>query len=308
MTVRQAQRTDAQPKLPPPLVKRFLDYLFVECGLSGATVTAYRADLAEFWDHLMSRSVLPEEIGLEHVQSYLMALHNRGLSLASVARHLASLKMFLRHLFVEGRIKRDLASLLETPRKWRNLPKTLRYEQVDALLAAPDPSDDLWLRDRAILETLYATGMRVSELTGLTVRHVNLDVGYLRCLGKGSKERIIPIGSSALQALREYLTHLRPGMLRDLSQDAVFLSRSGRPLDRTNVWRLIRKYAEQVGLKNVSPHTIRHCFATHLLAGGADLRVVQELLGHSDISTTQIYTHVDSSRLKQVHQQCHPRQ
>ncbi len=308
MTVRQAQRTDAQPKLPPPLVKRFLDYLFVECGLSGATVTAYRADLAEFWDHLMSRSVLPEEIGLEHVQSYLMALHNRGLSLASVARHLASLKMFLRHLFVEGRIKRDLASLLETPRKWRNLPKTLRYEQVDALLAAPDPSDDLWLRDRAILETLYATGMRVSELTGLTVRHVNLDVGYLRCLGKGNKERIIPIGSSALQALREYLTHLRPGMLRDLSQDAVFLSRSGRPLDRTNVWRLIRKYAEQVGLKNVSPHTIRHCFATHLLAGGADLRVVQELLGHSDISTTQIYTHVDSSRLKQVHQQCHPRQ
>lgn len=308
MTVRQAQRTDAQPKLPPPLVKRFLDYLFVECGLSGATVTAYRADLTEFWDHLMSRSVLPEDIGLEHVQSYLMALHNRGLSLASVARHLASLKMFLRHLFVEGRIKRDLASLLETPRKWRNLPKILRYEQVDALLAAPDPSDDLWLRDRAILETLYATGMRVSELTGLTVRHVNLDVGYLRCFGKGSKERIIPIGSSALQALREYLTHLRPGMLRDVSQDAVFLSRTGRPLDRTNVWRLIRKYAEQVGLKNVSPHTIRHCFATHLLAGGADLRVVQELLGHADIATTQIYTHVDSSRLKQVHQQCHPRQ
>jgi integrase/recombinase XerD len=308
MTVRQAQRTDAQPTLPPPLVKRFLDYLFVECGLSGATVTAYRADLTEFWDHLTSRGVFPKEIGLEHVQSYLMALHNRGLSLASVARHLASLKMFLRHLFVEGRLQRDVASLLETPRKWRNLPKTLRYEQVDALLAAPDPSDDLWLRDRAILETLYATGMRVSELTGLTVRHVNLDVGYLRCFGKGSKERIIPIGSSALQALREYLTHLRPGMLRDVSQDAVFLSRTGRPLDRTNVWRLIRKYAEQVGLKNVSPHTIRHCFATHLLAGGADLRVVQELLGHSDISTTQIYTHVDSSRLKQVHQQCHPRQ
>ncbi len=308
MTLRQEQRTAARPKLPPPLVKRFLDYLFVECGLSGATVTAYRADLTEFWNHLTSHGVLPGELGLEHIQSYLMALHHRGLSLASVARQLASLKMFLRHLLAEGRIQRDLASLLETPRKWRNLPKTLRYEQVDALLAAPDPSDDLWLRDRAILETLYATGMRVSELTGLTVQHVNLDVGYLRCFGKGSKERIIPIGSSALQALREYLTHLRPGLLRDVSLDAVFLSRSGRPLDRTNVWRLIRKYAEHVGLKDVSPHTIRHCFATHLLAGGADLRVVQELLGHSDISTTQIYTHVDSSRLKQVHQQCHPRQ
>jgi integrase/recombinase XerD len=294
--------------LPPPQVKRFLDYLFVECGLSGVTVAAYRSDLGEFWDGLEQRGISPEDIGIEHVQSHLMALHERGLAVASVARHLASLKMFLRHLYAEGVLKRDVASLIESPRKWRNLPKTVRYEQIDALLAAPDPADDLWLRDRAILELLYATGMRVSELTHLALDQVNLDIGYLRCLGKGKKERIVPVGSSALRAVREYLEHLRPILQRNPAEQAVFLSRSGRGLDRTNVWRLIRKYAQAVGLKDVSPHTLRHCFATHLLAGGADLRVVQELLGHSDIATTQVYTHVDSSRLKQVHRQFHPRQ
>ena len=308
MAARPIASVRAVPAPPPALIKRFLDYLFVECGLAGATVAAYRRDLCEFWDHVERRGVEPPNLTIDDVQSHLMALHERGLSVASVARHLASLKMFLRHLYAEGRLERDLASLIESPRKWRNLPKTIHYDQVEALLTAPDPADDLWLRDRAILELLYATGMRVSELTDLSMDQVNTEVGYLRCLGKGKKERIIPIGLSALRTLGEYLDNLRPVLQRNPSQNAVFLSRSGRRLDRTNVWRLIHKYAGQVGLKDVSPHTMRHCFATHLLAGGADLRVVQELLGHADLSTTQIYTQVDSSRLKQVHRQYHPRQ
>ena len=308
MAVRTAQAPLAPRILPTPVIKRFLDYLFIECGLSGATVEAYRRDLCEFWDHLDRTGVPLAEATMDQVQSHLMALHQRGLAVASIARHLASLKMFLRHSHARGDMKRDLASLIESPRKWRNLPRTVHYKQIDALLSAPEPGDDLWLRDRAILEMLYATGMRVSELTHLCLDQVNTEVGYLRCFGKGGKERIIPIGSSALTALCEYLDGLRPAQQRRLPQDAVFLSRTGRPMDRTNVWRLIRKYAVQVGLKDVSPHTLRHCFATHLLAGGADLRIVQELLGHADVATTQIYTHVDSSRLKYVHQRYHPRQ
>jgi integrase/recombinase XerD len=298
----------APPALPPPLVKRFLDHLFIECGLSGATVEAYRRDLCEFWNHLEQRQVAPADIFLDDVQTHVMALHERGLGVASIARHLASARMFLRFLFAERVLRRDVAPLMDSPKKWRYLPKVLQYRQVDALLNAPDPTDDYYLRDRAILELLYATGMRVSELTHLTTGQVNLDVGYLRCRGKGGKERIIPIGGPAVAAVRVYVEHLRPVLLRDRSGDAVFLSRSGRPLDRTSIWRLIRKHAAQAGLKGVSPHTMRHCFATHLLAGGADLRVVQELLGHADVTTTQVYTHVDASRLKQVHQRFHPRQ
>jgi integrase/recombinase XerD len=290
------------------VIKRYLDYLFIECGLSGATVAAYRRDLCEFHDHLEDRMVDLEDVTYDDVQSHLIALHNRGLSVASIARHLASLKMFLRYMYAEGGVKRDLASLIESPRKWRNLPKIVHYWQIDALLEAPDPADELHLRDRAILELLYATGMRVSELTQLTLDQINLGVGYLRCFGKGNKERILPVGSAAMRAVKRYLKRLRPGLLRDPSNGILFLSRSGRPLDRTNVWRLVRKYAEQVGLHELSPHSLRHCFATHLLAGGADIRIVQELLGHADVTTTQVYTHVDASRLKQVHQQYHPRQ
>jgi integrase/recombinase XerD len=308
MAVRTAQSLAAPRVLPPPVIKRFLDYLFIECGLAGATVEAYRRDLCEFWDHLERLGVPLAETTMDQVQLHLVSLHQRGLSVASIARHLASLKMLLRHAHAQGDLKRDLASLIESPRKWRNLPRTVHYRQIDALLSAPEPGDDLWLRDRAILELLYATGMRVSELTQLSLGQVNTEVGYLRCFGKGGKERIIPIGMSALNALREYLDGLRPTQQRRTLHDAVFLSRSGRPMDRTNVWRLVRKYAVQVGLKDVSPHTLRHCFATHLLAGGADLRIVQELLGHADVATTQIYTHVDSSRLKYVHQRYHPRQ
>lgn len=294
--------------LPPRLVKRFLDYVFLECGLSGATVTAYRSDLCEFWDHLVARQVEPADVTIEDVQSHLIALRERGLAISSIARHLATIKVFLRFLHVEHIAKRDVADLIESPRRWRRIPDTVRYKQVEALLTAPDPYDEFYLRDRALLELLYATGMRVSELVDLSLKQINLDLGYVRCIGKGRKERIVPVGRSAIEAVRNYLELLRPKLLGGRFEEALFLSRTGRPLDRTNIWRLVRKFAKLAGIEQpLSPHTLRHCFATHLLGGGADLRIVQELLGHADVATTEIYTHVDETHLKNVHQKFHPR-
>jgi len=294
---------------PAPPVKRFLDHLFVECGLAGSTVTAYQRDLCEFWDHVTAARPDFFSVTIQDVQLHLIALQERGLAVASIARHVAAIRVFLRHLYAGREIARDLASLLESPKKWRNLPKALHEKQVDALLSAPDPADEYYLRDRALLELLYATGLRVSEVVDLTLLQLNLKVGYLRCMGKGNKERIVPIGTCATEALTDYLTNLRPSLAGPRSGDALLLSRTGRPLDRTNMWRLVRKYASCVGLDGkVTPHTLRHCFATHLLAGGADLRIVQELLGHADVSTTQNYLRVDETRLKQVHQRFHPRQ
>ncbi len=294
--------------LPPQVVKRFLDYVFLECGLSGATVTAYRRDLSEFWDHLVARQVGPADITIDDVQSHLIALRTRGLAVSSIARHLATIKVFLRFLHAERVLKRDVADLIESVKKWRRIPETVRYQQVEALLTAPDPYDEFYFRDRALLELLYATGMRASEVVDLTLKQINLELGYVRCIGKGRKERIVPVGRPAIEAVRNYLELLRPKLLGERFEDALFLSRTGRPLDRTNIWRLVKKYASCAGITQpLSPHTLRHCFATHLLAGGADLRIVQELLGHADVVTTEIYTHVDETRLKQVHQKFHPR-
>ena len=297
-----------EKKKPAPLVKRFLDYLFVECGLAGATVTAYQRDLGEFWDHLVARDVDPSDISIEDVQKHLIELQRRGLAVSSIARHLAAIKVFLRHLFAERVLRRDVASLIESSKRWQNIPNAVRYEQVESLLGAPEPSDEFYLRDRALLELLYATGMRVSEVVDLTLDQFNLKLGYVRCIGKGRKERIIPVGRCAIDAVEEYLEMLRPRLMGERHTDSLFLSRTGRPLDRTNMWRLVRKYAILAGVDNpLSPHTLRHCFATHLLAGGADLRVVQELLGHADLTTTQVYTHVDEAQLKRVHREFHPR-
>ncbi len=293
---------------PAPLIKRFLDHLFVECGLAGATVVAYQRDLAEFWSHLVACDVEPSEISMDDVRQHLIELQQRGLALSSIVRHFASVRMFLRHLFAEKILRRDIASLLEAPRRWRTIPDTIRYTQVQALLAAPKPSDEFFSRDRALLELLYATGMRVSEAVDLSLDQLNLDLGYLRCIGKGRKERIIPVGRFALNAVRDYLEGLRNRLLGDRVSTAIFLSRSGRRLDRTNIWRLVRKYARAAGIPgNVSPHTLRHCFATHLLAGGADLRIIQELLGHAYITNTEVYTHVDEAQLRHVHRKYHPR-
>jgi len=293
---------------PAPLVKRFLDYIFVECGLAGATVTAYQRDLGEFWNHLVERDVEPADISMEDVQEHLIRLQRRGLVVSSIARHLAAIKVFLRHLYAERVLRRDLASLIESSKRWRTIPDTVHYNQVEALLSAPDPREEFYLRDRALLELLYATGMRVSEVVDLSLEQINLRLGYVRCIGKGRKERIVPVGRTAIEAVEEYLEYLRPRLLGDRPVSALFLSRTGRPLDRTNMWRLVRKYAITAGVdKPLSPHTLRHCFATHLLAGGADLRIVQELLGHADLTTTQVYTHVDETQLKRVHREYHPR-
>lgn len=303
-----ATQSVREKKKPAPLVKRFLDYLFVECGLAGATVTAYQRDLGEFWDHLVARDVDPSDISIEDVQKHLIELQRRGLAVSSIARHLAAIKVFLRHLFAERVLRRDVSSLIESSKRWQNIPNAVRYEQVESLLGAPEPSDEFYLRDRALLELLYATGMRVSEVVDLTLDQFNLKLGYVRCIGKGRKERIIPVGRCAIDAVEEYLEMLRPRLMGERHTDSLFLSRTGRPLDRTNMWRLVRKYAILAGVDNpLSPHTLRHCFATHLLAGGADLRVVQELLGHADLTTTQVYTHVDEAQLKRVHREFHPR-
>lgn len=303
-----AQRPIPRIEKPPPLVKRFLDYLFLECGLAGSTVTTYQRVLSLFWNHLVAHEVEPGEITIDDIREYLIELRQRGLAVATVARDLATVKVFLRFLFGERVLRRDIASLIESPKRWQNIPKAVRLEQVEGLLNAPDPRDEFYLRDRALLELLYATGMRVSEVVDLTLGQINLKLGYVRCIGKGRKERVIPVGRAAIAALEVYLEELRPRLRGDRHTSTLFLSRTGRALDRTNMWRLVRKYAAAAGIDaSVSPHTLRHCFGTHMLAGGADLRIVQELLGHADVTTTQIYTHVDVTQLKHVHQKYHPR-
>lgn len=295
----------------PRLLQRFIEYLVSECGLAANTIEAYQRDLREFLEELHARDICAaDRVDALVVRGYLVRLSERRLALSSIARHLVSVKMFLRFLYYAGVLSTDVTAMLETPKKWRKLPATIGKPQIEALLATPQPGEPFYARDRAILELLYASGLRVSELAGLKISDVNLAVGYVRCRGKGGRERIVPMGRHAIDAIQEYLRTLRGVLTESLhNNEALFVSRTGRPMDRTNIWRLVSKAAAAAGIRSpVGPHTLRHCFATHLLEGGADLRIVQELLGHADVSTTQIYTHVDSSRLKFVHQRCHPRQ
>jgi integrase/recombinase XerD len=290
------------------LVELFLDYLAVECGLAANSIASYRRDLKRFCAYLSSRG----KTGLGDVKSrdivgFLTHERARGLSTNSASRALAAIRMLFRFLTVEGKVPKNVASTLESPHLWRRLPTVLDVDDVEALLNAPDPDKPLGLRDRAILEVMYATGARVSEAADLRVENVNFDFQFVRCFGKGSKERIVPIGKRAVAALRKYVGGPRPRLDRKGSP-FLFLSKSGRRMSRENLWALVRKYALVAGLrKKVSPHTLRHSFATHLLEGGADLRSVQEMLGHVNIATTQIYTHVDKDRLRTVHKQFHPR-
>jgi len=226
----------------------------------------------------------------------------------SAKRALVAVRMFLRFAKLRRLIEDDGSEVLDTPKTWQRLPVVCNKQQVLRLLEAPAREEPFYLRDRALLELLYATGVRASELAGLKTMDVNLDIGYLRCLGKGNKERVIPVGRIAIGATRDYLRDLRPRLAKPQSHAFLLLSRTGRPLSRIEVWRLVKKYAVRAGMpRNVTVHTLRHCFATHLLSGGADLRSVQEMLGHVDIGTTQIYTHVDYERLRQIHKKFHPR-
>lgn len=288
----------------------FLAYLEHECGLAANTLSAYRRDLLRFFEWLAETKVRRwSELDVGRLGEYLAHLSQEDLAPASVARHVASLKVFFRFLVLENRVDASAAELLHRPSLWERVPFVLSERQTEELLAAPDRSERLYLRDRAVLEMMYATGTRASEVAGLKTRDVHLADRFARCLGKGGKERIVPFGERAVRAVEGYLRELRPRLVGDRADPGeLFLTRAGRPLTRIDVWKLIKKYARKIGASDrVSPHTLRHSFATHLLAQGADLRVIQELLGHASISTTQLYTRVDASRLKRIHQQFHPR-
>lgn len=292
------------------LIERFLTNLWSEAGLADATIAAYRQDLSVLSTYLGRRNVSFRRLTPQDIQGFLVYLKEEcGLAISSISRRLVAVKLLCRYAWHYGQLDQDVAMLIESPKKWQTLPRVLNPNQVETLLSLPDEEDPLALRDRAVLEMFYASGLRVSELVGLRLEDVHLDVGYVRCFGKGSKERIVPMGEQAINAVRDYLAHLRPQLAEGTTCDRLFLSRTGRPFDRTNCWRLVVKYARRMGITGkLSPHTLRHCFATHLLSNGANIRMVQEMLGHADIATTQIYTHVDSARLKAIHQKFHPRQ
>jgi len=304
------------------IVKDFLDYLAIEAGLSNNTVLAYGRDLKSFLKYCKSNKISQlQQINPTLIQNYLRILaqgqknpHTSGgkpvsaKAESSIKRCLVAIRMLLRFAKLTGLVEDDMASIIESPKIWQKLPVICNKQQVINLINAPKPTEAFYLRDKAMLELLYATGVRASELASLKTSDINLDIGYLRCIGKGGRERIIPIAKAAIAAIVDYLSNLRPQLARPFSADFLLLSRTGRPMGRIEIWRLVKKYAIRAGMpRNLTVHTLRHCFATHLLAGGADLRSIQEMLGHVDIATTQIYTHVDHERLRRIHKKFHPR-
>lgn len=282
-------------------VEEFLDHLTVERGLARNSIAAYRADLEGHVGFLCRLGVEGwPGVTESHIIRYLSTLRRRGCAPSTLLRRLCCLRVFYRFMVLRGYLAQDPCGTLERLLPSRKLPSTLKFEEVRALLAQPDVSRARGLRDRAMLEMLYATGLRVSELVGLERGEVNFDLGLVRCIGKGNKQRLVPVGEEAVEALRAYLAS------RGDSHPALFLGRKG-PLRRASFWRILKKYAHQAGVSRVSPHTLRHSFATHLLEGGADLRAIQEMLGHASISTTQVYTHVSSDLLREAFQRSHPR-
>ena len=296
------------PEMEAPL-SRFLESMRAERALSSHTVEAYRRDLERYLRELAAQGVTtPDQVEPDHVAGLLRRLGEAGFSPATLARNLSSIKRFHGFLATHGWTRNDPASSLESPRLTRKPPDFLTVEEVGRLLEGPDLHEPLGVRDRAILELLYASGLRVSELTSLELAHLLLDTGLLRILGKGARERLVPVGRHAISWLERYLRDARPQLQQPHSGQQVFLNFLGRGLSRMSIWKTIKGAAEQAGFdKPVSPHTLRHSFAAHLLEGGANLRDIQELLGHADISTTQIYAHVDTRHLMEIHQTYHPR-
>lgn len=288
-------------------IRQTLDFLRLERGLSDNTVAAYGRDLAQFAISLAGRP--PTEVARNDILEHLMKLRDRNLTPSSVGRKLVAIKVFFRFLAGQGLLRGDPSGVIESPRLMKGLPEVLDVEEVTRLLRAADGrAGKKSIRDRALLELLYASGLRVSEAAGLKLSELNQEAGFLRCVGKGGKERVVPVGKHALQWIRKYLAEARSAFNPKPESRQIFLNRFGRPLSRQSVWILIKHYAKRAGIrKSVKPHTLRHSFATHLLEAGADLRVVQELLGHASIATTQIYTHVDRARLKAIHSKFHPR-
>jgi integrase/recombinase XerD len=291
------------------LLARFTDYIALEQGLSPRTQEAYQRDLRRFAEYAESKGVrAPVDITAKLLREYVYHLKDLGLSPSSIRRNVSAVRGYFRFLTGDGIVVRDPSERLETPQKWRTLPEVLSVEEVQRLLAAPTLDDTLVFRDRALLELAYGAGLRVSEWITLGVRDLMLEEGLVRVFGKGSKERLVPIGRSAIGAVAVYLRELRPKLEKGEGKGVLFLNARGKPLTRMGAWKILRGHVDRAGLtKHVSPHTLRHSFATHLLEGGADLRAVQEMLGHVDIATTQIYTHVDREYLRQVHRSFHPR-
>ena len=291
------------------LVGLFLDSLSIEKGLSKNTTVSYGRDLRQYLAFLKKRGIAsPESITRKEIMDFLLSERDRELSPVSVARELVAIRVFHRFLVAEGTAAEDVTESLEAPKLWKHLPEVLSKQEVESLLRAPNARKPQGARDQAALEFMYATGSRASEVSTVKVGSVSFESGYVRIRGKGEKERLVPLGSMAQKSLKRYLESTRPKWLKGKSEDALFLTRQGKKMSRQSVWAILKKYAKLAGLrKEVYPHILRHSFATHLLEGGADLRVVQELLGHSDISTTQIYTHVEKSRLKSIHAKFHPR-
>ena len=292
------------------LIQEFSDYLRIEKRNSPHTISAYRCDLKRFSAELSGKKL--DSVTTANIRSFLISLKSQGMSASSVARSLSSIKSFFKYLCQDKQLKNNPAIILETPKRWRKLPDVLTPEDVEKLLKGPDLNSKLGLRDKAMLEILYASGLRVSELVSLKISQLNLEVGYLRTLGKGSKERIVPIGTLAKRAVENYLLNSRQALISSRKDgrkaDELFLTRRGLGMTRQGFWKILKGYVVKVNIKaSVSPDILRHAFATHLLERGADLRSVQQMLGHSDISTTQIYTHILGKRMLEVYQKFHPR-
>lgn len=294
-----------------PVIASFLNHVQVEKGLSSNTRSAYRQDLAKFEDFARKRKLELEAVTRDHVVDFLAGLYRQKLEAKTVARHLVTMRNFFRYAQVQELIAEDPTAHLESPKIRRSLPGYLRLEEVEKLLEQPDQKTPLGLRDRAMLEVLYSTGLRVSELTSLRVADLDAKVGCVRCIGKGDKERIVPVGRKALGTVERYLRDGRPELIRGAKGGGgafLFVNRRGNRISRVGVWKILSAYGRRAGLRvALTPHMLRHSFATHLLERGADLRSVQLMLGHSDISTTQIYTHVVEERLKQIYKAHHPR-
>jgi integrase/recombinase XerD len=295
---------------PPAFrMESFLDYLTFEKGLSERTLSAYGRDLGKLFEFLSSRGRCgPEAIEPADLREFVFHLKDSGLSPSSIRRAVSSLRSYFAFLLEEGVLEVDPSERLEAPRAGRELPNVLSVEEIQRMLDSPHPDHPMFWRDRSILEVLYATGVRVSELRAMKLVHLDLKEGFCTVFGKGAKERIVPLGAPARRALERYLREVRPRLDSGKGRGHVFLNRQGTPLSRMAIWNLVRNAALGAGIsRTVSPHTLRHTFATHLLEGGADLAAVQELLGHADISTTQIYTHIDREYLREVHRTFHPR-
>jgi integrase/recombinase XerD len=291
------------------LVDQFLDYISLERGLSPNTCQAYQSDLTKFIEFLERRKTATlNDVSRKDILDFLLSEKDDGLGVNSISRLFVAVKVFFRFLQQEALLSQNITEAMDSPKLWKALPATLSVKEVEHLLAAPAGDKPAAVRDRALIEVLYATGLRVSELCSLTIDNIFFDAGYLRCTGKGQKERVVPFSEKAAEALKIYLNGARASFTQNPRNRFVFISRRGQKISRKTVWKLIKQYARKVGIqKKLSPHTLRHSFASHLLANNAPLRVIQEMLGHADITTTQIYTHVDQSRLKSIHEKFHPR-